>query len=368
MKEQKIESFKANFKPQTTLLLISFLGLFFLPYNIGLFKIIGPLALLFILPFAYRPRSSRDLLRNYTLPALTIIFALVTRQGSFIGSAAIVSIFAIAQKSPQPIKRKWLLVLGALVITSCSLQLYFLRGAGRPVLFIADPNFSGMYFLILLFFFVRVKNVLGQLYCIACAFPLMSRAYLYSIVIFYTTWAFQKITKLRLPLFVISFVVIGNIFFGLFSFSFFSEALRAQRYFDHDMSRLLPAFDSSVQHRFEIFNYYVVHILKKPIDLFMGIKNYEVVFRSHLEQGILHNSFLSIIARFGLLACIPYLLLLSKIFTNLGKEFKKEAWWQALFYSWIFFSLFIHGFFETYLIFGFLAVLYLKIESKAESL
>ena len=134
------------------------------------------------------------------------------------------------------------------------------------------------------------------------------------------------------------------------------------------MSRLLPAFDSSVQHRFEIFNFYVMYILKNPADLFMGIKNYEVVFRAQLEQGILHNSLLSIVARFGLLACIPYLLLLSKMFSKLGRELRKEAWWQALFYSWIFFSLFIHGFFETYLIFGFLAVLHLQVEDKAEEL
>lgn len=339
-----------------------------MPYNIGHFKILGPLCLLMILPFVKLPPFStpeerKNLLKIYWLPIITIILSIATGVGSFIGSTILLSTFLLCHYEEVRIPKKYLNILSIVTIISCGLQVYFLRGAGRPSLFIGDPNFSGMYMLILLFFFARINNYVGQLFCLICSFFFLSRAYLYSIFIFYSLFLFQLGTKKKVPFYLLGILIVSNILFMTSSFTFFSEALRHEKYYD-GVDRLFPQLDSSVQHRFEIVKFYVNHIIEEPLDLLWGIPKYEKVFRKNLMEGIIHNSFLSIVARFGIVVVTPYLLLIKLVYNRAKKINGMELWWEPLFYSWCFFSLFLHGLFETYLIMGLIAVIFFKVKKE----
>lgn len=100
------------------------------------------------------------------------------------------------------------------------------------------------------------------------------------------------------------------------------------------------------------------------MSLLTGISNYEEIFRRNLTEGVIHNSLFSIIARFGLFAVTPFLLLLSKIIKKARQINGDKTWWYPVFISWGFFSMFLQGLFETYLIMAFLGIVTLKLDKE----
>ncbi|MGB0452423.1 MAG: hypothetical protein ACPGJV_01810 [Bacteriovoracaceae bacterium] len=341
--------------PILVILILTMIGLYFLPYNFGSFKIIGPFCLL---GFSFNYKNILEKMRSpfhIGLSVFTIVMALMTKEPSFIGTSLIMLMLYFNGLKKIQINSKIAHAFSVLLLLSCAFQLIKTNGAGRPTLFVGDPNFTGMYLILLLWFFFQLKVYYGQGLIIASSTFLLSRAFLYTKVIFYGLALLKRVFKRSLPYRFDVISLLSNLAFIGISLALFDNEAGREKYAE-GASRLQLKIDMSVHHRFEIVNFYVAHILENWKDFFLGIPNYEQLFRSHLNQGILHNSILSPIARFGFLGFLPTLYFLQKFFHQIINEFKRGYIIEMLF-AWAFMGLFIHGFLETYLILFFIVLL-----------
>jgi hypothetical protein len=223
----------------------------------------------------------------------------------------------------------------------------------RVVLSVIDPNFSGLW--MLLFFYYCQKNRYwgGIILSWIAIFFLQSRNYMLSILVFHVVhmWRDQSYTilkRLRMNRFgVCTFVtlivsgLIGLVYAGNFS---------VPGYYNPEEGRLFQ-YDSDVS-RFIPYVYFVDSSINDLDKFLFGYgKTYEDTFRADAGT-IIHNSFLEIVAIFGVIFASLYFYQIARI---VNPVFSREN--CAYILSYLFFGGFLHGSLSTFQLLFFLIIL-----------
>lgn len=211
---------------------------------------------------------------------------------------------------------------------------YFIRvsSTGRIHLSNLDPNFSGIGLLILFVLSTSLEIVSYQIIIIILSFITLSRASIFSIIIFYIALKIPIKNKNNIIPKFVPCVIIANVIL-YFVCSFFLKEIFTVNPINHEDNpvRVLSPFDESNYGRFIGFSQFYSYV-ESGFFNFNG--NIDLKYRS----GVPHNSLMQLIAFVGLPCAIIYLLIINKI-TN----FKYNVTQMSFTVAYVFYGLFLHG-------------------------
>jgi len=349
------------------LMLYCAMGYFVLPNQslLNVAKLFLPLAaLIYFVEISLRPIKIK--LRDLFLISFLFILVLMDFEYSLFVSTCIISFALIILKPEKYFNQRFLRIVCIVSFIFLIHQLMANRfiqpndAVDRIVLSVRDPNFSGAIMLLFFLFSFKVKFIPGICLCLISIFLFFSRSYALSIVLFFLILIFEK--RLRdnySPTFIFVTMMLGLIIFLAFTFVM-------GLYYDFNystskmgMERLLLVADYSTSNRIRINSFVLYDLFRNPDLLLLGVRNeYNNYIVSHIGN-VIHNSFLTILFKDGLLYFILYFYVVSILFSRLLN--KKNVKYVL---SFLIFSMLLHCLMEGLSIMFLLIILSLP-EQKA---
>ena len=352
----KIDSVKDS---NSTYIFVSFLLLFFL--NSGFSRTIDNILLvflcftIFLTQLKYNRQQLIVIVVTITVSILMYALKLWTSI-SFILSMWInvIALSFVIKRDEINISKSAALLFLFFTMFILTIQLALNFKGKRFVLNYGDPNFSGG--IVLLFFYIanKFKSLPSILFAIFVSLLLLSRNLIFSIVLFYLISFFTTRIRLTIPSFLSFFnlTIISTVASIGISFLFLANVLEFKD--AGGANRIITIADSGNFQRFSTNIALIMYWFQNPSHFFWGLSDFKDIIKE-FNRVTVHNSYLSLIAKYGIFFFISYTIFIS---SSIGKNRIIDNLPYVL--SYLFFMAFLHDFYFGIFFIVFIIIIHIR--------